>query len=507
MSIDSKYTDFIFIIYSCKKNLKQANTLYNRFLAKFTDVLKIKTFVIYGDKPEFLSSDKNKNKKQYILRDNTIILNVEDDYKSLNKKTAETFKTVSTIFPNAKGCFKCDDDIFINMNSLLKLKKYIDYSLSLRQPIDYIGQIVFTSIMSEYDTYDDGNDIYCGGPMYYLSHRSMSFIKRATEKDIIHYEAEDRMVGHILKQNQIVPTYYKLYDDDISQIAAYSFHNKKHKNTVFQLIKGGLGNQLFQIISGYATAVKNNMNFLIVDTTENFKHHFKHTNDNSYILKTIFKHFTSIFYDKIAIETIPYYKEKDEDCFQYTDLKIDNNDILLDGYFQNEKYFKFCKNEILSKLISHNEYYNFFPLIFRENAEVYKTKTKDSYFIHIRRGDYVNHPLYKIDYDKYFKSAINMILEMDPDAFFFIISDDIAFCKKYHVLNNINKEFINLGDIETLYFMSYCYKGGICSNSTFSWWGSYLNENPQKVATFPSSWMNNNWTNDIYYEDSIIINC
>jgi hypothetical protein len=74
------------------------------------------------------------------------------------------------------------------------------------------------------------------------------------------------------------------------------------------------------------------------------------------------------------------------------------------------------------------------------------------------------------------------------------------------VFNNINKTFIDLPVLETLYLMSLCEKGGICANSTFSWWGSYMNDNPDKVVVFPGKWIQKPWTNDIYYQKSFVVN-
>jgi hypothetical protein len=53
--------------------------------------------------------------------------------------------------------------------------------------------------------------------------------------------------------------------------------------------------------------------------------------------------------------------------------------------------------------------------------------------------------------------------------------------------------------------MSLCSKGGVCCNSSFSWWGSYLNESKGKTVLFPSKWVNTYWKNDIYYKGSTII--
>jgi len=130
---------------------------------------------------------------------------------------------------------------------------------------------------------------------------------------------------------------------------------------------------------------------------------------------------------------------------------------------------------------------------------------KNSYFIHVRRGDYLNSDLYTFDTDSYYKIAIQYILSVTPDAHFIIVSDDIEYCKTYSVFNNIHKTFMDLPVLETLYLMSLCTKGGICANSTFSWWGSYLNDNPDKVVFFPEKWINKPWSNNIFYKNSIVV--
>jgi hypothetical protein len=130
-----------------------------------------------------------------------------------------------------------------------------------------------------------------------------------------------------------------------------------------------------------------------------------------------------------------------------------------------------------------------------------------SYFIHIRRGDYVGHKLYVIDYDTYFTKAIAHIISKDKDAHFFIFSDDIAFCKTYKVLNGINKTFIyNMDTLHSIYLMSQCKKGGICSNSTFSGWATVLNlsnDLTDKTVIFPSKWINTPQKVDIPFDYTI----
>jgi hypothetical protein len=135
-----------------------------------------------------------------------------------------------------------------------------------------------------------------------------------------------------------------------------------------------------------------------------------------------------------------------------------------------------------------------------------KDKLDGCYLIHVRRGDYLTNNLHGINLDKYYKTAIEYITSRDSNAKFCIMSDDIEYCKSYDAFKNINKIFYdNKNHVESLYAMSLCSKGAICPNSTFSWWGSYLNKNPNKVVIFPNKWFNADYPVDIYYKNSIVL--
>jgi hypothetical protein len=126
---------------------------------------------------------------------------------------------------------------------------------------------------------------------------------------------------------------------------------------------------------------------------------------------------------------------------------------------------------------------------------------EQSYFIHIRRGDYLNKGMYHYDKDAYYQLAIEHILEKDSDAHFFIVSDDVTFVKKYELLDKINKTVIEeMNTLDTFYFMSMCKKGGICANSTFSGWASQLNTNKDKIIIVPRQWINIDYPYEIPFE-------
>ena len=105
--------------------------------------------------------------------------------------------------------------------------------------------------------------------------------------------------------------------------------------------------------------------------------------------------------------------------------------------------------------------------------------------IHVRRGDYVNHWLHHIDLRNYY----NFCFKQFENVHYYICSDDIEWCKNNLLFDNIL--FVEgLDDIEDMWLMSLC-KNNIIANSTFSWWGAWLNKNPDKKVISPNNWFGN----------------
>jgi len=112
--------------------------------------------------------------------------------------------------------------------------------------------------------------------------------------------------------------------------------------------------------------------------------------------------------------------------------------------------------------------------------------------VHIRRADYVNNKEYFICGLKYYNSAFKIIKEKIANPVFYIFSDDIAWAKE-----NLNKEnnlvFVSspeLTNCEELIIMSRC-EHNIISNSSFSFWSAWLNQNSNKIVITPNKWNNN----------------
>ncbi|MCK5177796.1 MAG: alpha-1,2-fucosyltransferase [Candidatus Aenigmarchaeota archaeon] len=169
----------------------------------------------------------------------------------------------------------------------------------------------------------------------------------------------------------------------------------------------------------------------------------------------------------------------------YLNLK---DDFYLSGCFQSYKYFKEYDEEIRKLFL--------FPKIAdKKNAFILKKiKNTNSVSIHVRRGDYLNKmnaELNVVD-SRYYKSAIKTIAKEVKNPVFFIFSDDINWCKenfeylgeKYYIDWNKKKE-----SFRDMQLISSC-KHNIIANSSFSWWGTWLNKNPNKIVICPEYWLN-----------------
>jgi hypothetical protein len=245
--------------------------------------------------------------------------------------------------------------------------------------------------------------------------------------------------------------------------------------TIYVQITGRLGNHLFQIATGYALSKDLGTNFVMV-----FNSYNKY--EQEYI-----PYFTDVQFTPLVCvpRGVNYYSEKRAgvNCFQYNPqiMKLCKDDIYLDGYFQHQGYFE--------------KYVCDLRRLFLKNP----TFKVEGYFIHVRRGDYVNHPVYTINYDSYFRKAIEYF---PKDAHFYICSDDINFCKQSELFTNIVSHFIDTDPLDTLAFMAGC-RGGICANSSFSWWGAFLGG--REIITMPAQWINNGMEVGLYFDNVIVL--
>jgi hypothetical protein len=301
------------------------------------------------------------------------------------------------------------------------------------------------------------------------------------------YMFEDNMIGYLLSQHNITPFHYDTYYDNIHDYSQGCIQNIDNKiRNLYVHLHGGLGNQLFQVAAGFELAKKHNL-FLVLVYQSGMMTHNKSVTE---FFSTIFSEFNYISWDNVNSSNVIKYKE--DKCFDFYDNIIEkpDSDYYIHGYFQNKKYLNTYKQELLNIFYNHRDLHK---------KDSFLT---NSYFIHIRRGDYVGHPLYVFDMDAYLKCAISFLKEEKPH--FYIFSNDITFCKTYSVLDTIEKTFIeDMDTLDSLYFMSLCRKGGICSNSTFSGWASMLNDNPDKIVIVPKNWINVDYPYEIPFDYTV----
>lgn len=162
-------------------------------------------------------------------------------------------------------------------------------------------------------------------------------------------------------------------------------------------------------------------------------------------------------------------------------------DRYLDGYWQSPKYFEDIRETLLQDFTAKEP---FSPLGQTLHAQMQAT---ESVAMHVRRGDYVSNAKVRNAYGPcslaYYERAIQEIQERVAVSTWFVFSDDVAWTKANLVLpgDTVYVSGHSIRDAEELLLMAAC-KHNIIANSTFSWWGAWLNRNPGKVVIAPLPW-------------------
>lgn len=169
------------------------------------------------------------------------------------------------------------------------------------------------------------------------------------------------------------------------------------------------------------------------------------------------------------------------------------SDIYISGYFQSEKYFSAYRGDIINNLTLK------IPLDEPSLELMQQIKNSISVSLHIRRGDYLNFSnIYHICSIEYYKKAVDYISnKIGENITVFVFSDDIAWARENLNVNfeTIFVDFNNNKPYFDMELMRNC-KHNITANSTFSWWGAWLNENKNKIVIAPQRWFNNELKNN-----------
>lgn len=260
-------------------------------------------------------------------------------------------------------------------------------------------------------------------------------------------------------------------------------------------IVGGLGNQMFQY--AYAKSLQQKGYEVKIDITafETYKLHGGYQLDKYEIdLKASIMEENNEFYknniffkilSKLGLNFSRRIKENSL-LFNSELLKIEDNSYL-DGYFQCEKYFIDIREILLNQFVIKQVISNYTNEIENKIKD-----SKNSCSLHIRRGDFVNSTNITIHGTcdiKYYKKAMKYFEEKVGSINYFIFSDDIEWVKEnLEVLNAIYIESKEKRiPHEDIYLMRLC-NHNIIANSTFSWWGAWLNQNENKIVIAPKRW-------------------
>jgi hypothetical protein len=286
------------------------------------------------------------------------------------------------------------------------------------------------------------------------------------------------------------------------------------------VMRGGLGNQMFQYAAGRALAERNGV-LLLLDTTL-MRDRLPRKQITRYNLDLdifgVKPSLTSLA--KVANELpVPgvwlaldfalvgaYAVTGARKLLRESDYAAGREKFLaartatLWGYWQSEKYFEDIKTEIRKE-------FHFVQPLTGEAARIAKDiRNKNSVSLHVRRGDYTFSKYAKIyggtDLAYYERAMAHVAKEM-KSPHFFVFSNDVAWCeenlKSPFPMTYVPSSAAGPKAAFHLELMSLC-KHNIIANSTFSWWGAWLNENKGKIVVAPADWYANGISHDIVPE-------
>ena len=237
-------------------------------------------------------------------------------------------------------------------------------------------------------------------------------------------------------------------------------------NYVSVTLMGGIGNRIFQVLAALGYSEKFQKECVISRSNIN-----NGTQPHEQNLDTMI---SMIFPNVNFVHTLQNITVINEYVgFTYTPLTKCLTNVLLNGYFQNEKYFP---SKQLIPVLKTDSYAN-------------------TYFIHIRAGDYLKSPVFNHDLSVYYANCISIL---GPNVKYIVFSNDNAYATEY--LKKFNIDYVlsdKIDQLEVLIEMANC-EGGICANSSFSWLGAFFQNKTLGKRFMPSIWLNGTDCTGVY---------
>jgi hypothetical protein len=270
-------------------------------------------------------------------------------------------------------------------------------------------------------------------------------------------------------------------------------------------LSGGLGNQIFQYAAGRALAISHSTD-LALDVRALQTDKLRRFALRPFSLKTVSlgkvrlppsrrNPFAFVLWRITTGRCLTYHRERNF-LFDPGVLSL-GSDVYLHGYWQSEKYFRAAADAIRADLVvtaTPSEL---------NAARLHAMTSSLSVSVHVRRGDYAADPetnaIYGTCTVDYYQAAARLLAEkLGAGPVFWIFSDDsdwaaanvkLPFASRY-VTNGPGEQ-----PAEDLRLMSAC-RHHIMANSTFSWWGAWLNPSPDKLIVAPRRWFKDSGRSD-----------
>jgi len=286
-------------------------------------------------------------------------------------------------------------------------------------------------------------------------------------------------------------------------------------------IMGGIGNQLFQYAIGrmlslkVGTELKLDLTWFseVKEVKGGTKRKFKLDALNINYNKASFKDIKKILLlQTTKIQLLPIYKFLNlgykfrnilfqrsifiEPHFMGYNPLIEkaHKNSYLNGYWQSEHYFKHISDIIRNDLM----FINAFPESYLPFLKI--LNETETVSIHVRRGDYIINKNINLLSEVYYKMAIKELQKrLQRDLVFVVFSDDMKWCEQNLLLDGkvVYVAPAIQDDVDDLHLMSLC-RHNIIANSSFSWWGAWLNPNPDKIVIAPEKWFISDKRNSLY---------
>ncbi len=267
------------------------------------------------------------------------------------------------------------------------------------------------------------------------------------------------------------------------------------KRQIISRIYGGLGNQMFQFAMGRAMALRSQSSLLLdtryFNSAPSVTFRLDHFNIGPAVVAGKLppqrkeERLRYLLWRRLGF---PPHRVKERALSFDTTMLVPRTNVWLDGYWQSERYFADCIDTI------RNDFRIVTPPSDENAKHLAAIAACPAISLHVRRGDYLlpeNQALFAACSKQYYAKAVDLMAsKMSEEPIIYVFSDDpdwardnLSFPVEKRVMGHNGRD----ADYEDMRLMSAC-RNHIIANSSFSWWGAWLNPAPDKIVIGPASW-------------------